>query len=139
MRELINPRGTSLLVPILAALLAVGNPCPSEAQVAISPEGELPGTAQLDSLLSQALAANPAIRAAAARVDASRAALGLAGTLPDLMLSIGVQNLPIRKGSRQQHASSETAPEIMTMRMVGIGQTVPYPGKRALRRRTSVL
>ncbi|GLC27782.1 TolC family protein [Roseisolibacter agri] len=79
----------------------------------------------LDSLVSAALAASPLVRAAAARVDAAAARVGPAGARPDPMLMAGVQNLPL---------SAPGFADEMTMAMVGVGQTVTLPGKRALRR-----
>jgi outer membrane protein TolC len=82
----------------------------------------------LDSLVSQALAANPAIHAAMARVKAAEAGVGPAGARPDLMLMAGVQNLPV---------SDPGFSDLMTMKMIGLSQTFPYPGKLALRTRAA--
>lgn len=79
----------------------------------------------LDSLLSVAVRASPALRAAAARVDAARARVRPAGSRPDPMLMAGIQNFPV------------TVPgftDFMTMKMVGVGQSIPYPGKLSLSR-----
>jgi cobalt-zinc-cadmium efflux system outer membrane protein len=85
-----------------------------------------------DSLVRHALAANPRIRAAALQLDASRARIGPAGAWADPMLMAGIQNLPI---SKQSVAHGTAAPEPMTMKMLGLSQTVPYPGKTSLRAR----
>ena len=74
----------------------------------------------LDSLLAVALRTNPTIRAAQARVDAARARIGPAGLRPDPMLMVGVQNFPVREPGFADE---------MTMKMIGISQVVPYPGK----------
>jgi outer membrane protein, heavy metal efflux system len=79
-------------------------------------------TESLDSLVGHALAINPSIRAAALRLEASRRRVTAAGARPDPMLMAGIQNLPIDGSS-----------DPMTMRMIGVGQTIPYPGKLALR------
>ena len=71
---------------------------------------------------------SPGIRAARDRVEAARAAVGPAGALPDPMLAVGITNLPV---------SDPGFSDFMTMKMVGIGQTLPYPGKLALRRRAA--
>lgn len=82
-----------------------------------------------DSLVMRALASNSALRAAEARAAAARARVAPAGTWPDPMLMAGIQNLPL---SREKAAPGAAAgPEPMTMKMVGIAQTVPYPGKTA--------
>lgn len=82
----------------------------------------------VDTLVSDALAASPTVRAALARVEAARAAIGPAGALPDPMLAVGISNLPV---------SEPGFGDEMTMKMVGVGQMVPYPGKLALRRRVA--
>lgn len=81
-----------------------------------------------DSLAVRAVATHPAVRAAAARVEASRAAIGPASALPDPMLMVGLMNQPI---------GAEGPAEMpgMTMRAVGIEQTLPFPGRLALQRR----
>ncbi|MEO7218779.1 MAG: TolC family protein, partial [Gemmatimonadaceae bacterium] len=84
------------------------------------------GTA-LDSLIAQAISASPGIRVAQARVGAARARVSPAGTLPDPTLMLGVVNLPI------SHPGFSS--DGMTMKMVGVAQTIPFPGKLAARRR----
>lgn len=92
--------------------------------------GQMPGPASTaDSLVSHALKASPTVHAAAARVDAARARVGPAGTLPDPMLAVGVMNLPVTGGGYTD----------MTMNTVGVGQTVPFPGKLPLARRAAEL
>ncbi|HEX6537365.1 MAG TPA: TolC family protein [Gemmatimonadaceae bacterium] len=82
----------------------------------------------LDSLVALALAANPATKAAMARVHAAEAQVGPAGARPDPTLMAGVQN----------YALGEPAfADFMTMKMVGISQTFPYPGKLGLRTRAA--
>ncbi len=79
----------------------------------------------LAALLERATAASPRLRAAAARSVAARARIGPAGARPDPMLMAGLQNFPL------------FAPRFtdgMTMKMVGISQTVLYPGKQRARR-----
>jgi len=67
---------------------------------------------------------NPRIRAAAARADAARRRIAPAGARPDPMLMAGIQNFPITEPGFD---------DFMTMKMVGVGQSIPYPGKRSLR------
>lgn len=85
-------------------------------------------TDPVEALVHEALEANPGIRAAEARVEAARAAIGPAGALPDPMLMAGIMNHAIG-GS----ATGELNP--MAMRTIGLAQTLPYPGKLGLQRR----
>ena len=82
----------------------------------------------LDSLVAHALAVSPMVKAAAARAEAVRHRVIAADALPDPMLMAGLQNLPLGK------EAGMSGPEPMTMRMLGISQTLPYPGKLGLRR-----
>ena len=81
----------------------------------------------LDSLIAQAVATSPAIRVAQARLTAARARIAPAGTLPDPTLMLGVVNMPV------SHPGFSS--DGMTMKMVGVAQAIPYPGKLAARRR----
>jgi outer membrane protein, heavy metal efflux system len=94
---------------------------------------------RLDSLTALALAENPKIRAAAMRSDAARHRVVIAGTRPDPMLMAGIQNLPLGKESASTSMSGaaleQSGPDPMTMRMLGVTQSIPYPGKIALRQR----
>lgn len=85
-----------------------------------------------DSLVATTLAANPRLRAAEAQASATRARIGPAGAWPDPMLMAGIQNLPLTRESAAGHGTP-AGPEPMTMKMVGVTQTVPYPGKTSLR------
>jgi outer membrane protein TolC len=82
----------------------------------------------LDSLVAQALGASPAIHAAAARVKAAEARVGPAGARPDPMLMAGVQNLPI---------SGPGFSDGMAMKMIGVEQAFPFPGKLSLQTRAT--
>ncbi len=97
----------------------------------------LPG--DLDSLVARANAANPQLRAAHARLDAARARVGPASTLPDPVLMLGIINQPLGSmpatSTSQGIMTTSDGPDPMTMRMIGVEQTIPYPGKRTLRRR----
>jgi outer membrane protein, heavy metal efflux system len=90
---------------------------------------------ELDSLEARALRVSPAIRAAAAKVEASRHRAVAAGARPDPMLTAGIENLPLGKETPAQGGASMPGggPEPMTMRMIGIAQTIPYRGKLSLR------
>jgi cobalt-zinc-cadmium efflux system outer membrane protein len=98
-----------------SALIATGSST-AFAQSASSPP--------LDSLIAIATVHNPAIRAANARTDAAEARVGSAGARSDPMLMAGVQNFPV---------SEPGFSDFMTMKMIGISQTIPFPGKLARR------
>lgn len=79
--------------------------------------------ASLDSLVADALVLSPTILASQRRVDAARAAVASAGSLDDPMLMFGLMNQPIR-GPMEE----------MAMRVLGVTQMIPFPGKRRLGR-----
>ena len=83
-------------------------------------------TVALKELVSEALKNNPEIKAALNEKEAARQRVSPAGALDDPMLEAGVINAPL--------ASSTFRREDMTMKMLGLSQRLPYPGKRALRR-----
>ena len=91
----------------------------------------------LDSLVHTALAVNPELRAGEARVDALRHRIGPATAWPDPMLMVGLENQPLgREPSTLSAHGTPVAggPDPMTMRTVGVSQTIPYPGKTRLQR-----
>lgn len=94
-------------------------------------------TGDLEDLLRLAIAVNPTLSASRSRVVAARARVGPATAWPDPMLMAGIQNLPIGKmGSGASHAPAPEIPgDNMTMKMVGVEQMIPYPGRSSLRRR----
>ncbi len=117
---------------------------PSPAASAGATAGDsVPGNADVEALVEAALAANPALRAARERVSAARARVAPAGLLPDPMLMVGIQNLPLGRMEPGTDAhgtplpNSGSGPDPMTMRMIGVGQSIPYPGKLSLRRRVA--
>ena len=94
-------------------------------------------SSQLDALVARALAINPALTAARARLEAARRRVAPAAALPDPMLTAGIQNLPLGRGPGMSSGGgplSARGVDPMTMRVIGVGQTIPYPGKLALRR-----
>lgn len=113
----------SLLVGALAAGVMHGAPLGAQSLL-------------LDSLVARAIAVSPLLRAAFARVDAARARVRPASALPDPMLMLGIINQPL--GSMAPVTTPSGAmpvsegPDPMTMRMVGVSQAFPYPGKRSL-------
>ncbi len=98
--------------PRLAAELPQGAPAPATAPV-------------LDALVAEALQNNPELRAAANETTAAGERVRPAGALEDPMLEAGLLNAPIQPWGLNR--------EGMTMKMLGLSQKLPYPGKRALR------
>lgn len=94
------------------------------------------GTTSLEDLLERARAINPSIRASAARLEAARHRVAAVGARPDPMLMAGIENYPLGREAPAAHATS-SGPEPMTMRMLGVSQTIPYPGKIGLRMRVA--
>ena len=93
--------------------------------------------ADLDSLVRTALAVNPELRAGEARVDALRHRVAPAAAWPDPMLMVGLENQPLGREPTTLSAHGTPVaggPDPMTMRMVGVSQTIPYPGKTRLQR-----
>lgn len=81
---------------------------------------------QLAALVAEALANNPEIAAARSELDAARERVPAAGALDDPMFEFGIVNAPLEPLSLRR--------EDMTMKMLGLGQRLPFPGKRGLRR-----
>jgi outer membrane protein TolC len=81
--------------------------------------------AQLQELLEEAARNNPEIRVARSEHEAAQHRVSPAGALDDPMLEAGVINAPL--------ASQAFRREDMTMKMLGLSQRFPYPGKRGLR------
>ena len=119
---------TRLLRAGWTAVAACAFAAGAAAQSAVPQRPAAAGAESLDSLVARALAANPAIHAAEARARAAVERVRPAGARPDPMLMAGVVNMPVSDpGYRDE----------MTMNMVGITQTFPYPGKVPLRRRAA--
>jgi outer membrane protein TolC len=112
------------------ALLAVPSLVQGQAASGARPRAiEADATsAQLDSLVARALEVNPTIRAARQRVDAARARIGPAGTLPDPMLGVGIMNVPVAEPGFG---------DFMTMKTIAVGQMLPFPGKLSLARQAA--
>jgi len=96
----------------------------------------------LDALVARADSVNPSLQAARDRVNAAAARVGPAAAWADPMLMAGVQNLPLGSettASAGGHASvgSSVPGDPMTMKMLGVTQTIPYPGKLSLRRQAA--
>jgi outer membrane protein, heavy metal efflux system len=121
-------RATGATSLALVAAFAGFAPASAVAQIAPTSHANAGDTTVLDSLVARALAANPAVRAAASRVDAARAQIGPAGARPDPMLMAGVLNFPY---ARPGYADN------FTMNTVRLTQTFPFPGKLSLAERAA--
>ena len=99
------------------------------AQSAYTAEARLAETA-LQQLIGEALRRNPEIAAALHEKDAAGHRVSPAGALEDPMLEAGFINLPINTLRFNR--------EDMTMKMLGIAQKLPYPGKRGLRQEVAL-
>lgn len=90
----------------------------------------LPAGAQEDPLLAlllkEAAERNPEVVAAQREADAAANRIEPAAALDDPMLEAGLVNVPSQSFSLRR--------EDMTMKMIGVSQRLPYPGKRALRK-----
>lgn len=80
----------------------------------------------LANLITEALQNNPEIQAALREREAAEQRIFPAEALEDPMLEAGVINVPL--------ASSPFNRDDMTMKMIGLSQRFPFPGKRALRK-----
>jgi outer membrane protein TolC len=99
---------------------------PLEFTSPATPGGTYGRGASLQQLVAEALRNNPEIRAAQQEREAAAQRILPAGALDDPMLEAGVLNLPTRNFSFSR--------EDMTMKMLGLSQRIPYPGKRELKR-----
>lgn len=122
-----------VLAPSTVAAQSTVSSHPGTAQE----RAEAEGADQLGELLRLASSVNPSIVAAQSRVAAARARVGPAAAWPDPMLMAGVQNLPLTRMSGNGSSSMGGSPpgDDMTMKMLGVEQTIPFPGKPGLRRR----
>ena len=106
-----------LLAGVLSAAPALRAQAPGAADSRAGP---------LSELVAEALKNSPEISAARNEWDAARHRISPAGALEDPMLEAGLLNVPASSWSLRR--------EDMTMKMLGISQKLPYPGKRDLRR-----
>ena len=110
----------AVLFAAIAIALAAAPPAWAQNQPA-----DAGATHALSSLIAEALQNNPELRAAAKETEAANQRVRPAGALEDPMLEVGLLNVPIQ--------SLRLNSEDMTMKMLGLSQKLPYPGKRALR------
>ena len=116
--EISNWTGTVGPIPVAPKISSI-----SFAASASASSNEFPG---LRALIAEALENNPEIQAALREREAARHRILPAEALDDPVLEAGVINMPL--------ASSTFNREDMTMKMIGLSQRVPFPGKRGLRK-----
>ncbi|MBA3656892.1 MAG: TolC family protein [Gemmatimonadaceae bacterium] len=122
------PRGRSLIARWFSALIL------TSAVLAT----DLPGQnadERLKTLLSIGDSTNPMISAARSRSLAARARVRPSSAWPDPMLMAGILNLPLGRMTPEPGAGKQLPGDDMTMKMIGVEQTIPYPGKLSLRRK----
>jgi outer membrane protein TolC len=83
----------------------------------------------LHQSVEQALAGNPGIAEIKARAEAMAAIPSQEGALPDPTMNVDLLNLPTRSFNLRK--------EDMTMIEVGLSQTIPFPGKLALKEKAA--
>ena len=109
---------------------AIANIAQAQSSLPVQVDARPMGESSLDSLVARALVASPALIAARHRADAARARIAPAGARPDPTLMAGIQNQPL---GREALTTSARGVDPMTMHMIGVSQTIPFPGKLALR------
>lgn len=114
-----------LLMPLDLQAEDVSHPPPAIWQQDMFPI-EVQQVTPLATLISEALQNNPEIQVAQREREAAQQRIAPAEALDDPMLEAGVNYLPL--------ASSPFNREDMTMKMIGLSQRFPFPGKRGLRK-----
>jgi outer membrane protein TolC len=118
-RELSTGRATFAVVLAIALAHLAGTSARADEEAAGSLVTE-------QALIEEALANSPEIAAARSERGAAASRVAPAGALDDPMLEAGVINAPLDPLSLSR--------EDMTMKMLGLEQRLPFPGKRDLRR-----
>ena len=117
LRAVLGARCLTLgVVSVLAAVLGRAVPALAETPAANTP---------LEVLLLDARERNPELLGAAREIEAAQARTRAAGALEDPMAEVGLLNVPTPSWSFRE--------EDMTMKMLGLSQRLPFPGKRDLR------
>ena len=120
-----------LIAAVASAMAAADRPAERSGPIrfaAAAPSSHIGDGAEvsLEHLVLESLENNPEILAARKENEAATQRIAPAGALDDPLLEAGVLNVPVRSFSFSR--------EDMTMKMLGLSQRLPYPGKRALRR-----
>jgi len=109
----------------LVMALAISRPLWSAAPA----HHEIDSPLSLEEAVSTAIQGNPGLAEMQARADAMAAIPSQAGSLADPMVSFTALNFPVDTFSRDQ--------EPMTQLVFGIEQSLPFPGKLALKERAA--
>jgi hypothetical protein len=104
----------ALLIVLVLAFPALSMPVADP-----SPSSE--PTSPVEALVAEALIHNSEIAAARAESEAAKDRVAPARSLDDPMLEAGIVNAPLPFSLRRDD---------MTMKMLGLSQKLPYPGKR---------
>ena len=115
-----------MLVLLLAGLAPLTAAPPVQCN---SAAGATAATLSLDDAVAIAIGDNPGLAEMQARAEAMGAMPSQAGTLPDPMVSFSPLNFPTDTFDRDQ--------EPMTQLQFGIEQSLPFPGKLALKERAA--
>ncbi len=78
-------------------------------------------TAQLDSLINKAILVSPKLKMLRAKRNVAENQIPQVSNLPNPMLMLGLMNMPTNSFSFDQ--------EPMTQKVIGLQQTIPFPGK----------
>ena len=119
-----KPLASVFMVALAATLLEQFCLAAPAAAADIASTGDAIAT-PIGPLLDIALQHNPDVAAARAEADAAAQRVAPAAALEDPMLEIGIVNAPLPVSLRRDD---------MTMKMLGLSQKLPFPGKRELRR-----
>ena len=114
--------GRRAFAGVLAAGLSLGLALPSIALAA-------PAALTLDQAIDRATTHAPMLDARRAGVSAAEQEAARAGALPDPMLTVGIDNLPVTGGD-----AFDTTADFMTMKKIGLRQDIPSRAKREARR-----
>jgi len=108
---------------LTAARHAAAAQPPAALEEVAGPAGGQP--TPVERLIAEALAHNAELAAARAGAEGAQQRIVAAGSLEDPLLEVGLVNAPLPSLSLRR--------EDMTMKMLGLTQKLPYPGKRSLR------
>ncbi|MEQ8493845.1 MAG: TolC family protein, partial [Gammaproteobacteria bacterium] len=123
-RRCVVALGARLACTVLAASLPLSSP-------AAAADTAVPAPLTLAHAVDTARAGNPGLAELRARADALAAVPDQAGAMPDPQIAVGAANLPLYAFDFDREA--------MTQLQLGVRQTLPFPGKLALRERIAEL
>ena len=128
MKRVINYRSHLLLVLAVAVVVTVRVEFAArgaESSVARTPAAGITNCLTLDEAIQMALQNNPALRAANGKVNAAEGRAGQAGLWTNPELELSAEDWPANDGRGFSDAKQ----------LIGVAQTLPFPGKKALDRR----